>query len=204
VPFAVQNVAHVILRKVVISQRAIWTWKLLIQNIEEWMCLDCSYRPPEMLVNRYMDFEDRIKSLSLLTVDDITKVLQIFPIHESHYLIFWALSEIACELTSNKILEIEMIPKGFLNKIWQFLISCLDTVLPYPHREKVIYYDLLAQIEISDGKINEAKKAYGLAYDMSCIVSGELTPTTLDIKDFFERTPTNVSEMRKRYDASRK
>ena len=101
-----------------------------------------------MLVNRYMDFEDKIKNLSLITVDDVLRVLQIFPIHETHYLIFWALSEIASELTSNKILQVEQIPKGYLNAIWKFLISALDTVIPYPHREKVIYYDLLAQIEI--------------------------------------------------------
>jgi len=167
--------------------------------IEQWKCQDCSYKPPEMLVNRFIEIEEKIKSISLLTVDDINRIIQLYPIHETHYLVFWALSEIVKELTSLKIIDDNKIPKGYLQRLWLFLIDSLNIVLSLYHREKVIYHDLLAQVEICDGNIENAKREYEKAYQISCIVSGIDIPTTLIIKDLYNNTPKSVYEMRQRY-----
>lgn len=174
------------------------------EDIDEWRCVDCNYKPSEKLVNRFFEVEEKIKQKNLISVNDIIRILHLYPIHESNYLIFWSLSEVVQELTANKILGIEKnIPKGYLSHLWNFLVDSLNLVLPYPHSEKIIYYDLLAQVEVSDGRSPSAQAAYQHAYQVSCLVCGAESPSTRDLKSMAERVPQSLEEMKQRYDSQR-
>jgi hypothetical protein len=82
-------------------------------------------------------------------------------------------------------------------------VDSLNLVIPYPHSEKIIYYDMLAQVEISDGNTKGAAEAYEQAYRTSCLVCGSDTPTTRDLRAMWENVPQSLEEMKQRYDAQR-
>jgi hypothetical protein len=82
-------------------------------------------------------------------------------------------------------------------------VDSLNLVIPDPHSEKIIYYDHLAQVEISDGNTAAAQQAYQRAYSLSCLVCGAETPATRDLQSMAQHVPQSLEEMKRRYDAQR-
>ena len=126
--------------------------------------------------------------------------------HESHYLLFWALDEFSLKMTEKAQKEIFFNKNDVAIEFYHYAktaltqaIKLLELQLPKIHNEKVIYYDRLAQLAIAVGEISEAKDMYRIAYDYSCLANGNTTPVTLSTRELVENTPSSLTELANRY-----
>ncbi|KDO22835.1 hypothetical protein SPRG_11594 [Saprolegnia parasitica CBS 223.65] len=115
-------------------------------------------------------------------------------LHPHHYLLFWALDALGLRGAQALVHNVST-----LAAMWDRIISSMEYAVPGAHHEKTIYYDQLAQVRVITGDIAGAKAAYAKAYEISCIVSGAMTPPTLALKDLVENVPTTRDELVQRY-----
>lgn len=127
-------------------------------------------------------------------------------LHETHYLLFWALDEISLKMTEKAQKELYFGQKQAAHEYYKLAqialtqaIKLMEIQLPVVHQEKVIYYDRLAQIAIAVDDIPLAQTLYQQAYTHSCMSSGYSTPATLAIKELVDHTPVTLTDLANRY-----
>jgi hypothetical protein len=64
-----------------------------------------------------------------------------------------------------------------------------------PHKALIMIY-FFSMSKIARGDIQAASEWYRKAYEVSCLVSGEHSVTTLDLQALALNTPKNVKEVR--------
>ena len=108
-------------------------------------------------------------------------------LHESHYALFEVLEDHGRALAG-------VDPEAAL-PIWERVLRCVDRVLPHFHDQRIIYKDILGQIYVKLGRIDDAREAFSSAYEVSKVTRGEKTKATLDLKRLVDNTPEDVDEL---------
>ncbi|CAK4079874.1 unnamed protein product [Aphanomyces euteiches] len=165
--------------------------------IETYRCLVCHQAWSIAQVKAIKTMEQELKANLPTTYRDILRIEASTPFHRFHYLLFWALDNLGLKGAQGLNHDIET-----LGAMWSDLISAIEYVVPEAHHEKTIYYDELAQVQIITGDIPGAVEAYGVAYGISCVVSGASTPPTLALKDLMDNPPKDRNELLLRYGTS--
>jgi hypothetical protein len=92
-------------------------------------------------------------------------------------------------------------PVGTARQMWERVLTCAKEVLPTIHPELVVLEDKLGQILVSGGNIKEASVAFKRAFDMSCILTGNVpSKGNLLLKKLYESTPIDVNQLKFFYD----
>ncbi|KAJ0410790.1 hypothetical protein ATCC90586_001419 [Pythium insidiosum] len=171
----------------------------------EWKCKACGHKPSENECTEFEEVEAALLENGMPeTLEEMDEFLQTSPMHERHYLPFWALDAIGCEAAALNAYVDDEDHRDELAKVWQRLIKFMNVTVPYPHHEKTIYYDNLAQVEVILGNRNAAMEAYEKAYEVACIVSGTDCTPTKKLKELAENPPADAEELRKVYGESKR
>lgn len=118
-------------------------------------------------------------------------------LHDTHYLMFWALDKIA-EYSSTAAasgLGKYSSALDYAKDLQRVLYMCL----PKFHHEKVISCDKLGQLSIASGDITGASEYFAKACKMSALVCGVDNPSTVKLNELATNTPTNVSDLMAHY-----
>lgn len=160
----------------------------------EWVCVDCGVVQKKEFVEKAIKMEKEIEEEGIGSVDEVLEKINRKLLHPTHFQFFWSLYEIVNGLDRDD----SMFARESVF-IWGVLVQNMVVVLPRWHHEVVVFYDRLAQGLVLDGRVEEAKKVYGKAWEMSCVVSGKDMPSTLEIKKLFDDPPKNKQELIDRY-----
>lgn len=162
------------------------------EELAQWKCCTCNSQPTQQVLESYLQKEKEILAKPPQTIEDVDQIIKEGILHESHYCLFKVLEtngrELASSTQAKDVIEAE--------SIWYRVIRCAERVLPRWHNEKIIYYDILAQIKIKNGKIEEASGAYRDAYEISCMCSGKSCPPTRELDELVKNPPTSAHELR--------
>jgi SET and MYND domain-containing protein len=144
------------------------------------------------------------------SLEDIRRITQEERVlHESHYLLFWALDEIALSLaerarrlsTLNRsgLTDASRGPFQEALDAMTSTVRLLENMLPAVHHEKSVYYDRLGQLAVAAGNVELAGQSYARAYEMSKLACGAEVPNTLKLLKIAEKVPQNVEELLEHY-----
>lgn len=133
------------------------------------------------------------------TLAEVDAVVARGLLHERHYLLFWALDAMGCELLEHA--QAQQHRRAEIAPVWTRIISSVDAVVPGAHHEKTIYYDNLAQALVVLGDLEGAKRAYAAAWQQSCMVSGGDCEPTRKLKALADSPPRSMDELRRVYEA---
>ncbi|DBA02077.1 TPA: hypothetical protein N0F65_011144 [Lagenidium giganteum] len=165
----------------------------------DWKCTDCGHACTDEQVETFEAEEHTLLEGGFpQSLEEMDELLKASALHETHYLLFWALDAIGCEAAALSAFHTDA-ERHALADTWQRIIKCMNIVVPTAHHEKTIYYDNLAQVYVILGKIDEAREAYTRAYEISCLVSGEDCVPTQNIKELVDNTPRNADQLRAAY-----
>lgn len=115
-------------------------------------------------------------------------------LHPTHYLIFFAVDYYAHLCASDTDFAADA------QSIFERLIAeYLPRVLPRFHEQYVIYYDMLGQVCVAQGKTDEASAAFHKAHDISAVINGEQHHTTRDLYTLYTNTPSSTEELAMHY-----
>lgn len=128
-----------------------------------------------------------------IDVDQLHQNVQTFlqqnKIHYTHYLLFNANHCIA--RTYSKLgTHIKQVIE-----IYENLLQCINLVYCNIHDEKCILLDELAQVYVVDGQISRASECWSHAYQLSIILNGQDSTTTIQYKHLAQHTPINKAKL---------
>ena len=159
---------------------------------QKWSCLQCSIEMSSEKCESLVEYENSWMDTEFESLDHILSRRNEQIMHQSHYLVFWALSDITSQyLECGNYIEAK---RGMLETI-----ALLDDCVQGFHHEKVLYLDKLGQIAVRLGEHELAKNSFRRAYEMSIGACGVSTPITLKQKDMYENTPLTVEDLMTRY-----
>jgi hypothetical protein len=119
-------------------------------------------------------------------------------LHEHHYLLFWCVDSTASLLSG--LASMRIVPYvDALEKARHFM-GLLDAILPEFHNEKAIQLDKIAQLAVASGDIELARESFRRAFEISRIVNGSDTPTTLKLQVLATDTPSSIGALTAFYD----
>mmetsp|Transcript_7503 Transcript_7503/g.11220 ORF Transcript_7503/g.11220 Transcript_7503/m.11220 type:complete len:461 (+) Transcript_7503:212-1594(+) len=144
----------------------------------------------EKLLMDHLDVEEGI----FIHPTEVEQCLNKFEsIHSFHHAVFWALEGAAQVYATDPQCSEEA------EKYLEYVIGAVEEILPIIHHEKVIYFDMMAQVKVLKGDIEGAKFWYDKAYQASKSVSGADTVPTLVLSELSHKPPNSVEELVKRY-----
>lgn len=171
------------------------------QRLEfEWKCSDCG-RVASPQERQAMEQEEQTLMDDGFpeTLAQVDAVVARGLLHERHYLLFWALDAMGCDLLETA--QFQLHRRDEIAQIWTRIIASMNAVVPGAHHEKTIYYDNLAQVHVVLGDVAGAAQAYAAAYEMSCVVSGRDCEPTHKLRALMENPPRSTDELRRVYEA---
>jgi hypothetical protein len=159
---------------------------------------------------RCLEREWHYKSNPPKSLEDIRRITQDERVlHEGHYLLFWALDEIAMSLAErarrlsslSRSEPIDTTRVAFQEALDSMTatVRLLEIMLPHVHHEKSVYYDRLGQLAVAAGNVDLAGKSYQRAYEMSKLACGAEVPNTLKLLRLAEKVPQTVEELLEHY-----
>jgi hypothetical protein len=117
---------------------------------------------------------------------------------ETHYLLFWAVSNIADVYSEFARLCLSSYAEGIRLAIE--VSNLLEIRLPQYHEEKLLQFDKIGQLAVAGNNQSLAIQAFQSALDMSIKVYGIDHPTTTKFRDIVTSPPTTVEELYRFYD----
>ncbi|EEY58766.1 uncharacterized protein PITG_10898 [Phytophthora infestans T30-4] len=171
----------------------------------EWRCQTCGTTADTAEHSRIFAAEQELLENGFPeSLEEVDAVVSRGVLHESHYLLFWALDNIGCEaaITTAFRADAQMAQdRRVLAQIWERIITYMNVVVPTAHHEKTIYYDNLAQVQVVLGNLGAASQAYARAYEVSCLVSGTDCSPTRKLQRLMEKPPQTAEDLRQHYAA---
>jgi hypothetical protein len=116
---------------------------------------------------------------------------------ENHYLLFWAVSNIADVYSEFARLGLSSYEEAIRMAVE--VSNLLDSKLPQYHEEKMLQFDKIGQLAVA-GNQSMVIQAFQSALDMSLKVHGSDHPTTTKFREIVASPPTNVEELYRFYD----
>jgi len=211
---------------------------------QHWQCCTCNRRCSEAEIEQFVAYENKIREYlvsgaatgatadtagddeddededegeCIASIEVLNDILKQNIIHCSHYLLFWALEELA-------MAQVDMINNGYWHggggtetenpddvtkyglafQSLEALSQLLILTLPAVHHEKVIHFDKVAQLLVSScGSIPAnaafAKQQFEKAYQFSILACGKDAPLTQDLLKLATDTPLTVKQLESHY-----
>jgi len=174
----------------------------------EWPCLVCGTIVEAAHRDACLEREAFILANQPQSVAEIEAAGKEGLLHESHHLLFSAISDLAmasADEAKRQCSQVDSVlwPSLFAEPLAAFGVCCrlMEQALPAVHREKCIYLDRLGQIAVCAGSRAIAVDAYGRAYQMSCLAGGRETPETLELFELATKTPLSMAGLLEHYAA---
>lgn len=117
---------------------------------------------------------------------------------ENHYLLFWAVNNIA-EIYS-EFARLGMSSYQDAVDLALEVSKLLESRLPQYHEEKMLQLDKVGQLAVANSNQPLAIQVFQGALNMSCKVHGEDHPTTTKFREILASPPTTLEELYRFYD----
>ena len=159
-----------------------------------WSCERCKCILSEQEQAFLQNAERRVIEEGVLNSEEtVNTVVTKFPLHSTHYLIFWclhALGEMAIEEIAQGL------EPGEARRLWTRVISLAEKVIPN-HPELYLMFDKLAQIECLAKDVGAARLAWSRAYDLACTTADMVARK--HIKRLRDNPPSTAGELQAIY-----
>jgi hypothetical protein len=190
-----------------IESNTITSSSAVLSNDEPcWVCSACGNTASRAYMQKCLEREKQLVSVTLDTYNDINNVISEHILHASHYLLFWAMNDLYLSLSAsaqekqssnNKKYDAAMVTDLYQQALIILLrvIELLEFQLPAVHHEKVVYYDRLGQLAVAVSNPDLAKQSFLNAYNASCLSSGKDVIASKKLLELATNTPRNITEL---------
>ena len=172
-------------------------------DLSTWKCDSCGSGISQGTLDSFLKHEKLFisklhnRELDPIAGDDEQLTHAMGCLHDYHYGGFWARHDEARRLTDLRQGKEALV-------LWSRVVEALEHALPKFHTEKVVFYDMMAQICLLAGDREGMVQAFHNSLTQSRVVSGVDAPGTRALEQLVSSPPQTLEELAAVYDIAEK